>query len=144
MRVHARCSCTTTSIATRDKYGSSSNLSEFSFTAAVRGYRRVWLPHVGQRLSAERDVEDRSAIAVREDGGSRADEVRPLTLSQARALIGTTHDLIEWAWALFGTISKWSTARRLVERLAKTLYIFVVAWIYANAVPSKKAIPPSL
>ena len=60
------------------------NLSEFSFTAAVRGfhiYRRVWLPHIRQRLSAEREhgnVEDRFAIAVREDGGTRADEVRPL------------------------------------------------------------------
>ena len=30
--------------------------SEFSFTAAVRGfhvYHRVWLPHLGQRLSTE-------------------------------------------------------------------------------------------
>ena len=60
------------------------NLSEFSFTVAVRRfhvYGTVWLPHVGQHLSAERErgnVEDRFAIAVREDGGSRADEVRPL------------------------------------------------------------------
>ena len=61
------------------------NMSEFSFTAAVRGfhvYRRVWLPPVGQRLSAEREhenIDDRFAIAVREHGGTRADEVsRPL------------------------------------------------------------------
>ena len=45
---------------------------EFSFTAAVRGfhvYHRVWLPHLGQRLSTEREhgnAEDRFAIAVRE------------------------------------------------------------------------------
>ena len=57
---------------------------EFSFTAAVRGfhvYCRVWLPHIGQRLSAEREhgkVDDRFAIAIREHGGTRADEARPL------------------------------------------------------------------
>ena len=45
--------------------------SEFSFTAAVIGfhvYRRVWLPHLGQCLSAEREhgnTEDRFAITVR-------------------------------------------------------------------------------
>ena len=44
--------------------------SEFSFTAAVRGfhvYRRAWLPHLGQCLNAERErgnAEDRFAIAV--------------------------------------------------------------------------------
>ena len=32
----------------------------------------------------------------------------------------------------------------LAERLAKILYIFVVAWVYANAISSEKAIPPSL
>ena len=46
------------------------NNAEFSFAAAVRGYhvyRRVWLPHVGQRLEAGRELgnaEDRFAIAV--------------------------------------------------------------------------------
>ena len=46
--------------------------SEFSFTAAVTGfqvYRSVWLPHLGQRLSAERkhgNAEDCFAIAVKE------------------------------------------------------------------------------
>ena len=52
------------------------NMSEFSFTAAVRGflvYCRVWLPHVGQRLSTEREhgnVDNRFAIAVREHSGT--------------------------------------------------------------------------
>ena len=46
-----------------------------------------------------------------------------LTLSRARALFSTTHYLIEWAWALFGTISNWSIVRRLVKHLAKTLHI---------------------
>ena len=32
-----------------------------------------------------------------------------LTLSRAMALFGTTRDLIEWARALFGTISIWPT-----------------------------------
>ena len=32
-----------------------------------------------------------------------------LTLSRATALFGTTRDLIEWARALFGTISIWPT-----------------------------------
>ena len=60
------------------------NVSEFSFNAAVRGfnvYRRVWLPHLGQRLSAERErgnVDDHFTIAVRDYGGTRADEVRPV------------------------------------------------------------------
>ena len=46
--------------------------SEFSFTAAVTGfyvYRRVWSPHLGQRLNAKREhgnAEDRFAIAVKE------------------------------------------------------------------------------
>ena len=46
--------------------------SEFSFTGAVTGfhvYRRVWLPCLGQRLSAERKdghAEDCFAIAVKE------------------------------------------------------------------------------
>ena len=54
--------------------------SEFSFTAAVRGfhvYCRVWLPHLGQHLSAESEhgnAEDRFAIAVREHTDIRADE----------------------------------------------------------------------
>ena len=30
-----------------------------------------------------------------------------LTLSRARALFGTTCDFIEWAWALFGTVSNY-------------------------------------
>ena len=53
--------------------------SEFSFTAAVRGfhvYHRVWLPHLGQCLSVEREhgnAEDRFAIAVREHSDTRAD-----------------------------------------------------------------------
>ena len=57
---------------------------EFSFTAVVRSfhvYRRVWLPNTRQRLSAEREhgnVDDHFAIAVREHGGTRADEARPL------------------------------------------------------------------
>ena len=40
-------------------------------------YCRVWLPHLGQRLSAEREhenAEDRFAIAVREHSDTRADE----------------------------------------------------------------------
>ena len=45
------------------KYGEGD--SEFNFTAAVTGfhiYHRVWLPHIGQCLSAEREhgnTEDR-------------------------------------------------------------------------------------
>ena len=60
------------------------NMSEFSFTATVRGfhvYCRVWLPHVGLCVSAEREhgnVNDGSAIAVREQDDTRADEVRLL------------------------------------------------------------------
>ena len=60
--------------------GAREDESEFSFTAAVRGfhvYRRVWLPHLGQRLSAEREhgnAEDRFAIAVTEHSDTRADE----------------------------------------------------------------------
>ena len=52
--------------------GAQEDDSEFSLTAAVRGfhvYRRVWSPHLGQCLSAEREhgnAEDRFAIAVRE------------------------------------------------------------------------------
>ena len=44
--------------------------AEFSFAAAVRGYhvyRRVWLPHLGQRIKAGSELgnaEDRFAIAV--------------------------------------------------------------------------------
>ena len=43
---------------------------EFAFLSAVRGfhvYRRVWVPHVGQRLSGEREdgkMEGRFAVAV--------------------------------------------------------------------------------
>ena len=54
--------------------------SEFSFTAAVTSfhiYRRVWLPHLEQCLSAEREhgnAEDRFAIAVREHSDTRVDE----------------------------------------------------------------------
>ena len=53
---------------------------EFSFTAAITGfhvYRRVWLPHLGQRLSAEMqhgNAEDHFAIAVRKHSDTRADE----------------------------------------------------------------------
>ena len=58
-------------------------MAEFSFTAAVRGFhvhRRVWSPHLGQRLTSEREQDDRFAIAVREleYGGTRADEVTPI------------------------------------------------------------------
>ena len=54
--------------------------SEFSFTATVTSfhiYRRVWLPHLGQCLSAEREhgnTEDRFAIAVREHSDTRTDK----------------------------------------------------------------------
>ena len=54
--------------------------SEFSFTAAVRGYhvyRRMWIAHLGQRLSAERErgnAKDCFAIAVREHSDNRADD----------------------------------------------------------------------
>ena len=54
--------------------------SEFSFTAAVIGshvYRRVWLPHLGQRLSMEREhgnAEHHFAITVREHSDTRTDE----------------------------------------------------------------------
>ena len=54
--------------------------SEFSFTAAVIGFhvcRRVWLPHLGQRLSAEREhgnTEDRFVIVFKEHSDTRADE----------------------------------------------------------------------
>ena len=57
--------------------GAQEDNSEFSFTAAVTGfhvYCRVWLPHLGQHLSAERDAEDRFAIVVREHSDTRADE----------------------------------------------------------------------
>ena len=40
-------------------------------------YCRVWLPHLGQRLSAKREhenAEDHFAIAVREHSDTRADE----------------------------------------------------------------------
>ena len=39
-----------------------------------------------------------------------------LTLSRATALFGTTRDLIEWAPALFGTISIWPTLSSLSSR----------------------------
>jgi hypothetical protein len=51
--------------------------ADFSFDAAVRGYhvyRRVWLPHLGQHLKADRErgnAEDRFAIAVRENGDDK-------------------------------------------------------------------------
>ena len=54
--------------------------SEFSFTAAVTGFhvhRRVWLPHLGQCLNAEREhgnTEDRFVITVREHSDTRADK----------------------------------------------------------------------
>ena len=54
--------------------------SEFSFTVAVTGfhvYRRVWLPHIGQCLSAEREhgnAEDRFVITVREHSDTGADK----------------------------------------------------------------------
>ena len=54
--------------------------SEFGFSTAVRGfhvYRRVWFPHPGQHLRAEREhmnAEDRFVIAVRERSGAGADE----------------------------------------------------------------------
>ena len=60
--------------------GAQADDSEFSFTAVVRSfhvYRRVWLPHLGQRLSAEREhgnAENHFAIAVREHTDTRADE----------------------------------------------------------------------
>ena len=60
--------------------GAQEDDSEFSFTAAVRGfhiYHRVWLPHLGQHLSAEREhenAEDRFVITVREHSDTRADE----------------------------------------------------------------------
>ena len=50
---------------------------EFSFTTAVKGfhvYRRVRLPHLGQRLSVESErgnAEDRFAITVREHSGTK-------------------------------------------------------------------------
>ena len=50
--------------------GAQEDDSEFSFTAAVTGfhvYRRVWLPHLGQHLSAgreHRNIEDSFAITV--------------------------------------------------------------------------------
>ena len=61
------------------------NYTEFSFAAAVRGYyvyRRVWLPHLEQRLKAGRELrnaEDRLAIAVyslgeHSDHTARADD----------------------------------------------------------------------
>ena len=40
--------------------GAQEDGSKFSFTAAVTGfhiYRRVWLPYLGQRLNAEREIE---------------------------------------------------------------------------------------
>ena len=61
--------------------------SEFSFTAAVTSfhiYRRVWLPHLEQRLSAEREpgnADDRFAIAVREHSDTRVDEEATIDLS---------------------------------------------------------------
>jgi len=61
------------------------NDAEFSFAATVRGYhvyRRVWLPHLGQRLKAGSELgnaEDRFAIAVyglgeHSDHTARADD----------------------------------------------------------------------
>ena len=61
------------------------NNAEFSFAAAVRGYhvyRRVWLPRLGQRLKAGRELgntEDCFAIAVyrlgeHSDHTTRADD----------------------------------------------------------------------
>ena len=58
--------------------GAQEDDSEFSFTAAVRGfhvYRRVWLPHLGQCLSLEREygnAEDHFVIAVREHSDNTA------------------------------------------------------------------------
>ena len=57
--------------------GAQEDDSEFSFTTAVKGfhvYRRVWLPHLGQRLSVESEcgnAEDRFAITVREHSGTK-------------------------------------------------------------------------
>ena len=60
--------------------GAREDNSELRFTASVRGfhvYRRVWLPHFGQRLSAEREqrnAEDCFVITVREHTDTRADD----------------------------------------------------------------------
>ena len=61
------------------------NNAEFSFAAAVRGYhvyRRVWLPHLGQRLKAGSELgnaEDRFAIAVY-SLGEHSDHTATLTI----------------------------------------------------------------
>ena len=76
--------------------GAQEDDSEFSFTAAVIGfhvYHRVWLPHLGQRLSTEKEhgnAEDRFVIPVREHTDTRADEDvddRPIVGHLPRELI---------------------------------------------------------
>ena len=96
------------------------DMSEFSFTAAIRGfhvYRRVWLPHLGQRLSAEREhgnVDDRFAIAVREHGGTRADEVRPIVV----------HLLREFSKVLYRQLSLFLHDRSNYSRTTHVQYLF--------------------
>ena len=75
----------TTSLASTSMAGArEDSMLEFNFTAAIRGfhvYSRVWLPHLGQHLSVEREhgnVEDRFAITVREHSGTGTNEDRPL------------------------------------------------------------------
>ena len=60
--------------------------SEFSFTAAVKGfhvYHRVWLLHLGQCLSAEREYEnatDYFAITIRQHSGTELMRLWPIDL----------------------------------------------------------------
>ena len=73
---------------------------EFSFVAAVRGYhayRRVWLPHLGQRLKTGNELgnaEDRFAIAVyslgeHSDHTARADD-NPIVKGDAQMSEGSS------------------------------------------------------
>ena len=76
------------------------NNAEFSFAAAIRGYhvyQRVWLPHLGQRLKAGRELgntEDRFAIAVyslgeHSDHTARADD-NPIVKGDAQMSEGSS------------------------------------------------------
>ena len=76
------------------------NNAEFSFAAAVRGYhvyRRVWLPHIGQRLKAGRELgnaEDHFAITVysvgeHSDHTARADD-NPIVKGDAQMSEGSS------------------------------------------------------
>ena len=96
--------------------GAQEDDSEFSFTTAVKGfhvYRRVWLPHLGQRLSVESErgnAEDRFAITVREHSGTKTVKDvnnRPIVGHLSREL-----SKVLWYFLLHGGVLECEVTRR--------------------------------